>query len=122
MLSARPDAVLARLRAVCLALPETTEKISHGIPAFQVAGKMFAYFRHDHHGDGMTGVCVKTSGRDEQAFLIEADPDTYSRPAYLWPSGWVAVSLGGEAPDWSLVEARLLTSWRLAAPRRLSGA
>ena len=120
MLSSTPDAVLVRLRAACLALPETAEKISHGIPAFQVSGKMFAYFRHDHHGDGRTSVCVKTTGRDEQEMLIEADPDTYSRPAYLWPSGWVAVSLADGVVDWGLVEARLLSSWRLAAPRRLT--
>jgi phosphoribosylglycinamide formyltransferase-1/phosphoribosylamine--glycine ligase/phosphoribosylglycinamide formyltransferase/phosphoribosylformylglycinamidine cyclo-ligase len=120
MLSSDPAAVEARLRAACLALPETAEKISHGIPAFSVAGKMFAYFRHDHHGDGMTVVCVKTTGRDEQEFLIEADPQTYSRPAYLWPSGWVGVSLADDA-DWDLVDARLRSSWALAAPRRLTG-
>ena len=117
MLAADPTAAEARLRAACLALPETDEKISHGIPAFSVAGKMFAYYRHNHHGDGRTVVCVKTTGRDEQEFLLEADPETYSRPAYLWPSGWIAVSLA--EPEWDLVEARLLTSWRLAAPRRL---
>ena len=42
---------------------------------------MFAYFRHDHHGDGQTVACVKTSGRDEQDMLIEADPELYSWPA-----------------------------------------
>ena len=120
MLSSTPDVVLARLRAACLALPKTDEVISHGIPAFRVAGKMFAYFRHDHHGDGRTNVCVKTTGRDEQEMLIEADPDTYSRPAYLWPSGWVAVSLADGVIDWGLIEVRLESSWRLAAPRRLS--
>lgn len=118
MLSSHPKVVEDRLRELCLALPETAEKVSHGIPAFQVAGKMFAYFRHDHHGDGMTVACVKTSGRDEQDFLIEADPQTYSWPAYLGPSGWIGVSLADNV-DWALVEARLLTSWRLAAPRRL---
>ncbi|WP_068875668.1 MULTISPECIES: MmcQ/YjbR family DNA-binding protein [unclassified Phenylobacterium] len=120
MLSSDPAAVEARLRAACLALPETAEKISHGIPAFSVAGKMFAYFRHNHHGDGMTVVCVKTTGRDEQEFLIEADPEIHSRPAYLWPSGWVGISLADDA-DWDLVEARLRSSWALAAPRRLTG-
>src|SRR5262245_23770346 len=119
MLSDDPKGVEAQVRALCLALPETGERISHGIPAFDVAGKMFAYFRHNHHGDGMTVVCVKTSGRDEQEMLWEADSETYSKPAYLWPSGWVAVSL---APaDWDLVKARLETSWRLAAPKRLVG-
>lgn len=118
MLAADPAAAEARVRELCLALPETGERVSHGAPAFDVAGKMFAYFRHNHHGDGMTVVCVKTSGRDEQEMLWEAAPDIYSRPAYLWPSGWVAVDLA-EA-DWNLVEARLATSWKLAAPRKVA--
>lgn len=121
MLATDPAAAAQRLRALCLSLPETGERISHGIPAFDVAGKMFAYYRHNHHGDGMTSVCVKTSGPDEQAFLYEADPDTYSKPAYLWPSGWVAVTLAEDRVDWALVEARLRTSWKLAAPKRLAG-
>ncbi|THD58842.1 MmcQ/YjbR family DNA-binding protein [Phenylobacterium sp.] len=120
MLAADPDAVLDRLRTAALGLPETDEVISHGIPAFRVAGKMFGYFRHDHHGDGMTAVCVKTGGRDEQEMLIEADPDLFSRPAYLWPSGWVAMSVADPDLDWTHVEARLLASWRLAAPKRLA--
>ena len=120
MLSGDPQAALGRVRAACLALPQTGERISHGIPAFDVAGKMFAYFRHNHHGDGMTAVCVKTTGRDEQALLIEADPDLYSWPAYIGPSGWIALSPAGEDTDWGHVEARLKTSYRLAAPRRLS--
>jgi hypothetical protein len=119
MLSADPVGILARLRAAGLALQATDEVVSHGAPAFRVAGKMFAYFRHNHHGDGMTVVCVKTGGRDEQEMLIEADPDLFSRPAYLWPSGWVAMSLADPDLDWSHVEVRLLSSWRLAAPKRL---
>ncbi|HEY8004211.1 MAG TPA: MmcQ/YjbR family DNA-binding protein [Phenylobacterium sp.] len=121
MLSHEPEAVLRRLRTACLKLPETDEVVSHGMPGFRVAGKMFGYFRHNHHGDGMTVVCVKTLGRDEQEMLLEADPELFSRPAYLWPSGWVAMSLAGEV-DWGHVEARLLASWRLAAPKRLAAA
>lgn len=120
MLSADPQAVLERLRAMCLGLPETDEAVSHGIPAFRVAGKMFAYFRHNHHGDGRTVVCVKTAGRDEQEMLLEADPEVFSRPAYLWPSGWIAMSLAGD-PDWAHMEGRVRASWRLAAPKRLAG-
>lgn len=121
MLATDPAATEQHLRDLCLSLPETGERISHGIPAFDVAGKMFAYYRHNHHGDGMTVVCVKTTGRDEQEFLWEADPGTYSKPAYLWPSGWVAVTLAEERVDWALVEEPLKTSWRLAAPKRLQG-
>ena len=119
MQSQDPQPLLDRVRALCLALPETDEVVSHGIPAFRVAGKMFAYWRHNHHGDDMTVVCVKTSGRDEQAFLLEADPDLYSRPAYLWPSGWIAIDLEPADTDWAHVAERLKTSWRLSAPKRL---
>jgi hypothetical protein len=50
--------------------------------------------------------------------LIEAAPETYSRPAYLGPAGWVGVTLSGDV-DWTLVEDRIARSWELAAPRRL---
>lgn len=118
MLSADPERALERVRALCLALPEAGEKISHGIPAFHVAGRMFAYFRHDHHGDGMTILCVKTTGRDEQEMLIEADPKRYSWPAYIGPSGWIAINLAQDI-DWDGVEARVRSSYFMAAPRRL---
>jgi hypothetical protein len=109
---------LDRVRAAALALPETEETVSHGQPTFFVAGKQFAQFRADHDGDGVTIVCVKTSGTDEQAMLIEANPDVYSRPSYLGATGWVGMNLGNE-PDWALVEDRIARSWELAAPARL---
>jgi len=121
MLSRVPDRALDRLREICRALPETTELVSHGIPAFRVAAKMFAYFRHDHHGDGRTVVCVKTAGRDEQEHLIESDPDLFSWPAYIGPSGWISMSLAGDDVDWDRVAARVRTSYQLAAPPRLRG-
>jgi len=116
-MSAHP--ALAKLRAAALALPETEERLSHGQPTFFVAGKQFAQFRDNHHGDGVTGVCVKTSGPDEQAMLIEAEPDLYSRPAYLGPSGWVSINLAPADTDWDHVADWLARSWELAAPRRL---
>jgi phosphoribosylglycinamide formyltransferase-1/phosphoribosylamine--glycine ligase/phosphoribosylglycinamide formyltransferase/phosphoribosylformylglycinamidine cyclo-ligase len=111
--------VLDRVRESALSLPESEERVSHGQPTFFVAGKQFAQFRHDHHGDGLTVVCVRTGGADEQAMLIEAAPDTYSRPAYLGPSGWVGVNVAGDDIDWTLVEERIARSWELAAPPRL---
>jgi len=118
-MSPDPEPILRRLRALCLALPETSEKLSHGAPAFQVAGRMFAYFRHNHHGDGLTAACLKTSGREEQDMLIERDPDLYSWPAYIGPSGWIAINLAPDDTDWDHVGDRIATSWELAAPRRL---
>ena len=119
-MSPDPETVLAKVRALALALPESTERPSHGAPGFLIAdGKFFAYFWHDHHGDGETVVIVKTTGRDEQEMLIEADPDCYYSPPYLGPSGWVALRLDRNDVDWDRVGERIAVSWELVAPRRL---
>jgi len=108
---------LDRIRAAALELPGTEERLSHGQPTFFVEGKQFAQFRDNHHGDGRTVVCVRVSGVDEQAMLIEADPGTYNKPAYL-PT-WVGINVAGADIDWDHVGDRIATSWELAAPRRL---
>jgi hypothetical protein len=113
-------AALDKLRAAALALPEADEKLSHGMPAFFIQkGKMFAYFWHHHHGDGVTAAIVKTSGPEEQAMLIEMEPDLYYRPPYFGPSGWVGMHLDRPDTDWDRVADRVAISWELVAPRRL---
>ncbi len=108
---------LAKIREAALDLPETEERLSHGQPTFFVAGKQFAQFRRNHHGDERTVVCVRISGLDEQAMLLEANPGTYSKPAYL-PS-WISINVAGDGVDWDHVADRIAESWELAAPRRL---
>ena len=108
---------LDRIRGAALDLPETEERPSHGQPTFFVAGKQFAQFRRNHHGDGQTVVCVRISSLDEQAMLLDASPDTYSKPAYL-PS-WISINVAGDSVDWEHVCDRIAESWELAAPRRL---
>ncbi len=110
---------LAKVREAALELPGAEERPAHGQPTFFVAGKQFAQVRDNHHGDGKTVVCVRTSGLDEQAMLLETAPGTYSKPAYLGPSGWVAINLAGENVDWNHVADRIAESWELAAPRGL---
>lgn len=119
-MSPDPSVELARVRAICLALPEADERLSHGSPGFFIKkGKFFAYFWHDVHGDGITAVIAKTSGREEQAMLIEMDPDFYYSPPYLGPSGWIGMRLDLEDTDWDRVADRIATSWALIAPKRL---
>jgi len=118
MTAPTPSSALTRVRDIALLLPDVEERPSHGQPTFFVAGKQFAQVREDHHGDGRVIVCVRTSGSDEQAMLIDAAPDTYMRPAYLGADGWVGVTLDGD-PDWILIEDRIARSWELAAPRGL---
>ncbi len=116
-----PDALLARVRQLALALPEAEEKLSHGSLGFFVrGGKFFAYFSYDHHHDGVTGLLVKASGVEEQAQLIENDPGLYYRPAYLGPSGWIGIRLDTGDNDWQHIEDWLTRSWRASAPKRMA--
>ena len=117
-LSPDRDAVLNRVRGIALALPETEERPSHMQPTFFAAGKMFAQFRHDHHGDDRTVVIVKTAGPEEAASLIENLPERYSRPAYF-RAGWVAINLADADTDWDHAGDRIARSWELVVPSRL---
>lgn len=117
-LSPAPDPALEQVRALALDLPETEERPSHGQATFFVAGKMFAQFRHDHHGDGRTIVAVRTADADEARMLIEAAPDAYSRVAYF-RADWVGLAIGAPDTDWVHAGDRIARSWELAAPRRL---
>ena len=117
-LSPDREAILEKVRAIALELPETEERPSHAQPTFFAAGKMFAQFRHDHHGDGRTVVIVKTGDPEEASSLIENMPDLYSRPAYF-RSGWVGINLEPEDTDWAHVGDRIAHSWELVAPPRL---
>ena len=119
-MSPDPAATLDKVRALALALPEAAERASHGSPGFHIEkGKFFAYFWHNHHSDGETVVIVKTSDREEQAMLIEIDPDCYYSPPYLGPSGWVAMRLDRPDTDWDRIADRIAQSWELVAPWRL---
>ena len=112
------DPVLARLRAMALALPDAAEKISHGRPAF-FTKKVFAYFGGSvKDGDDWVqheqSVMVQPDPSDRRALLEE--PRVYV-PAYLGPSGWIGVDLGA-GTDWDEIVELLDASYRLTAPKR----
>ena len=119
-----PAALLARVRAMALALPESDERESHGSPGFRVggekAGKFFAYFADQHHGSQHIALLVRTGSMDELLNLVESQPEVYFKPAYYGASGWVAVILNRPDVDWDDVSAWLERSWRMVAPKRLT--
>ncbi len=116
---AQADSRLVRVRKIALALPEASEKISHGTPTFWVADKkVFIWFMHDVHGNGITGLCVKTAIKEEQEILLEANPELYFKPPYLAFQGWIGLNLNA-APDWDHVTDWAQKSWRLVAPAKL---
>ena len=59
------------------------------------------------------------SGREEQAMLVEMDPDLYYVPPYTGPAGWIGMRLDTGDTDWDHIGDRIATSWELVAPRRL---
>ena len=116
-----PEHLVAQVRERAMALPEADEVVSHGMPCFGVVkGKKFAYVSLDHHGDGKTALLVKISGADEQAQLIENDPERYYRPAYFG-DGWIAMRLDLGRNDWDEIGEWLARSWRSVAPKKLTG-
>jgi hypothetical protein len=96
------DAALAKVRTLCLALPDVTERPSHGAPTFFVAGKRsFLMFHDDHHGDGRLALWC-AAPPDAQAQLVASDPEVFFVPAYVGHLGWVWVRLDRKAP-WPVV-------------------
>jgi hypothetical protein len=84
---------LERVRNLCLALPDTSERLSHGAPTFFVRGKTsFVTYLDNHHGDGRLAIwCAAPEGM--QAALVEADPERFFVPPYVGYRGWLGVRL-----------------------------
>jgi hypothetical protein len=83
---------LKRLRGLCLSIPGTMEKISHGEPTFFTPKRVFAMFSNNHHNDGHIAVWLPM-GPGVQEELIEEAPLIYFRPPYVGPAGWIGVEL-----------------------------
>jgi hypothetical protein len=85
--------VLERLRRICLALPETSERLSHGAPTFFVRGKRaFVMVLDNHHGDGRFAIWC-AAGEGMQQMLVEAEPERFFVPPYVGHRGWLGVRL-----------------------------
>jgi len=111
---------LKRLRRICMELPETLEKLSHGEPTFFAGGKrVFAMFSNNHHGDGHVAVWVPAPPGLQQA-LIEEAPDVYFRPPYVGPSGWIGIELDRIADE--QLAAHIQQAWKMVAPKKLQPA
>ncbi len=116
-----PAHLLERVRALALALPETSERESHGSPGWRAgsekSGKFFAYFSDQHHGSENIALLVKCGSMDELLDLVEAQPEAYFKPAYYGASGWIGVILNRPGLDWDHVGEWLARSWRQVAPK-----
>jgi hypothetical protein len=111
-------AVLERLRQICLALPETSERPSHGAPSFFVRDKKcFLMLLDDHHGDGRFAIwCAAPSVNQE--LLIAANADRFFRPPYVGHRGWLGVLLN-DGVDWDELEGIVEDAFASVAPKNL---
>ena len=107
---------LERVRRICSALPETTEKLSHGEPTFFVKNKVFVMFADNHHNDGHIAVWLPVPV-GFQSTLIENAPETFFKPPYVGVRGWVGIELN-RITDQDLTY-HIEVGWELIAPKRL---
>ena len=108
---------MSRVRAICLDLPEATERISHGAPGFFV-GKQFVMLwpegHHDHEFPHLW--CAAPPGVQEH--LVAAAPERFFRPPYVGGRGWIGIRLDGRV-DWDEITELCQDAYRAVAPTSL---
>jgi hypothetical protein len=110
---------LERIRALCLALPETSERLSHGAPTFFIREKRpFVMFHDDHHGDGRLAIWAAAPA-GMQAMLVDGAPEHYFVPPYVGHNGWIGVRLD-RGLDHDEVTGVVEDAWLTRAPKRLA--
>jgi hypothetical protein len=112
------ERTLRQIREICLGLPETSERLSHGAPTFFVRGKRaFLMVLENHHGDGRFAIwCAAAPGM--QAMLVQADPERFFVPPYVGHRGWLGVRLD-RALDWDEIAGIAEDAYAEVAPARL---
>lgn len=111
---------IARIRALSLSYPESSEKVAWGEATFRVRDKLFAQVEDNHHNSGRLALwCKAKPGLQE--ILIETRPDRYFRPPYVGHRGWVGILLRPEPSpdDWEEIEDLIDDAYRLTAPKRV---
>jgi hypothetical protein len=111
--------LLRRIRAICLALPEVTERLSHGTPTFFVRDRrVFVNAWVDGHHDNPFPHLWCANVLDVQQALVATGSDRYFRPPYVGHRGWLGVRLDGDV-DWEEVADICEDAYRFVAPRSL---
>jgi hypothetical protein len=115
-----------RVRAIALALPRVSERISHGEPCFFVEDKRaLCYFHDNHNDDGRISLwCPVPPGVQDE--MVRADSERFFKPptsARGVFADWLGVYLdtisGDSQPDWDEVAAIVRDAYRNVAPKAL---
>jgi predicted DNA-binding protein (MmcQ/YjbR family) len=111
----KESSVLARLRKVCLRLPEVRETVKWGHPTFEAGKKIFAVL--DRY-DGRP--CIAFRAPLETVDELLAD-ERFTEAPYAARFGWVCLNVEGSI-DWAEVERLMQGSYRLVALKRMLAA
>jgi predicted DNA-binding protein (MmcQ/YjbR family) len=111
MIETHNEVTLARLRSLCLSLPETSETASWGHPNFKAGKKTFVAFE-------------RVKGRASMAFRLEpgeVERLLQRKRFFATPYGrglWVSV--WADSPvDWRAVQDLVVRSYRVVALKRM---
>lgn len=114
----QPKNINQAVREVCLSLPETNEVTSHGSPDFRVAGKTFATYMVNHHGDGHLALWLRMPA-GSQEYYTQNDPEHFYVPPYVGPKGWLGVDLD-KGLSWNTIAELVQTAYAEVAPKALA--
>ncbi len=106
------------VRRIALALPETSERLSHGAPTFFIRDKKtFVMCMDDHHGDGRVALwCAAEPGVQDE--LTASEPERFFRPPYVGHRGWIGVRIDLDV-DWDEIAVIVADAYRAVAPATL---
>jgi hypothetical protein len=119
-ITAQEEALLGRLRAICVGLPEVTERLSHGEPTWFVRDKKTFVNMDSHHHNAAHYAFWCAAPFGAQDAMISANPERYFRPPYVGHRGWVGVRLDTEEVDWDEIEMVVRDAYRMIAPPKLA--
>jgi hypothetical protein len=108
-----------QVRPICLALPEVSERLSHGAPTWFVRGKspFVTLWAEGHHADDFPHLwCAGLPGA--QAELVGSESGRFFRPPYVGGRGWIGVRLDGQV-DFAEITELCQDAYRAIAPARL---
>jgi hypothetical protein len=106
---------LDSIRKICMSLPDTYEKVSHGCPSFFITEGQYLIFLLNNPGDGRLAVWVAQPPGGQEA-LIKMNSKFFFRPPYADKSDWVGIDLRSGIPGIGLeaiiVEGHDFVYWK----------
>lgn len=111
------SSILERIRKICLSLPETSERPSHGAPSFFIRGRAFVMYMDNHHGDGRLALWY-AAPPGIQKMLVEDAPKHYFVPPYVGHLGWLGVRLDRDL-GWDEIAGVIEDAYLTVAPKKL---